>query len=230
MAKNNRTKLTPRDCWVVVSAHNEARHIADVVRRIQRQGFPHVIVADDGSQDRTARTAKAAGALVVSHTVNLGKGAAMKSGADYAVAHHARAIIFLDGDGQHKPEELPHFVRELNNGYAIVFGYRKRTGNMPFVRRLGGWFLSTFIRIVYNMDLKDVLSGYRAMTTAAYRTVRWNARDYSVESEMIARAGKACLRYTQFEITTIYIDSWKGMSILDGIPIAFKLLWWRMTH
>lgn len=222
--------LTKSDCWVIVAAHNEERHIAEVVRRCKAAGFPNVVVANDGSKDKTAQLAQAAGAMVVTHIVNLGKGAVMKTGADYAVAHGAKAVVFIDGDGQHKPEELPKFLARLRQGYGIVFGYRKQTKKMPFLRGLGKIVTRTVVRLFYNLDLQDILSGYRALTAETYRKVRWTSCDYRVESEMIARAGKENIRYSEFEIATIYLDSYKGVTVIDGIKILFYLVTWRMTH
>ena len=154
----------------------------------------------------------------------------MKTGAEYALMHDAKAFVFVDGDGQHMPEELPLFLNALNKGNAIVFSYRKRVGTMPLLRRLGNWFMCVIIKIFYNITLRDALSGYRAMNAAAYKKTRWKSQDYTVESEMIANAGMNILKYTELEIATIYHDSYKGMTIIDGIPIVFKLIWWRMTR
>jgi glycosyltransferase involved in cell wall biosynthesis len=214
---------------VVIAAYREERRIADVVRRVRAQRFSAIVV-DDGSDDATARAAEAAGAIVLRHVVNLGKGAAMKTGCDEAFARGAKAVILLDGDGQHRPEEMGKFLAALNKGYAVVFGYRRRTAAMPLVRRVGNWFIHVVIWLFYRLDLHDALCGYRAFTAEAYRTLRWDARDYSVESEMIARAGKANLPYTEFQVDTVYHDAHKGMTIMDGIPILLRLVWWRMTH
>jgi glycosyltransferase involved in cell wall biosynthesis len=217
------------DCWVILAAYYEERHIAGVVEAVRRQGFRTVVV-DDGSKDRTSEFAEAAGAVVLRHIVNLGKGAAMKTGADYAVAHGAKALIFMDADGQHRPEELPLFTEKLDEGYDIVFGCRRRTRHMPLIRRTGNWVITTVVRLFYKMDLQDVTSGYRAVTARAYKAVRWTSRDYSVESEMIARAGRHNLKYAEFEVATIYHDKYKGMTIFTGLKIVWNLIWWRMTH
>jgi UDP-N-acetylglucosamine---dolichyl-phosphate N-acetylglucosaminyltransferase len=222
--------LNKDDCYVVIAAYFEEQRIGNVLQKVKKQGFKKVIVVDDGSKDHTSAVAAEHGATVLTHVVNLGKGAAMKTGADYAREQKAKAIIFMDADGQHRPEELPLFLKELQKGYDIVFGYRKRTNDMPFVRRAGNWTLNVVVKLFYNMNLQDCLSGYRAVTVQAYDIIRWNSRDYSVESEMIARAGRNNLRYAQFQIDTIYHDKYKGMTIIDGIPIILNLIWWRMTH
>lgn len=222
-------RFLPRDCWVIVPAHNEHRHIADVVLRCNAVGFPNVIVVDDGSKDQTFAIASEAGAVVLRHKINLHKGAAMLTGAIYASKHGAKALVFLDGDGQHAPEELPAFLKELNKGNAVVFGSRKEVKKMPVQRRLGKFLTSGAVRFLFRIRVADVLSGYRAITTAAFYKIRWLSTDYAVESEMVARVGMQQLQYSQIEISTIYHDKYKGVTFLDGLKILMKLLWWRLS-
>lgn len=222
-------RLKPSDCWIIVPAHNEERRIADVVARCRKRGFTQIVVVDDGSRDRTAQKARLAGAVVLRHIVNLHKGGAMLTGSRYALQEGAKALIFLDGDGQHAPEELPRFLEELNRGHDIVFGARRVTADMPIVRRLGKILTYLAIRVLYGVKVHDVLSGYRAVRASAFDKIAWSSRDYSVESEMVARAGKAGLRYAEITISTIYHDKYKGMTFLDAIPLFWNLLWWRLT-
>jgi len=222
-------RISPGEIFVIVAAYNEERHIRDVVRRVRAQGFPNVVVVSDGSKDKTEAVALAAGATVLKHITNLGKGGALKTGADYALREGAQALIFLDGDGQHEPEELPKFRTALGTA-DIVFSARRRTGRMPFVLRFGNWFISTLIKRLYHLDLHDSQCGYRAMRAKAYPLVRWRSNDYSVESEMIAWASKAHLSYAEVPIRTIYHDKYKGTTPLDGFPIVWNLVMWRLQR
>jgi glycosyltransferase involved in cell wall biosynthesis len=212
--------------YVIISAYNEAGHIGDVVRKVRKNGFHNVIVVDDGSRDATRDIAEKAGAIALRHMINLGKGAAMRTGAEYALRAGAKTLVFLDGDGQHDPAELPKLMTALR-GNDIVFSYRRRTGKAPLVRRLGGRFINVLFKALYDIELRDSICGYRAMTTATYKKVRWNSTDYSVESEMIARAGRAGLKYTEVPIATVYHDKYKGMTVVDGFSVLGKLLLWR---
>ena len=214
--------------WAVVPAYNEGKRIGPVVRAV-RTHCPCVVV-DDGSPDDTSAIAKRAGAAVLRHVVNLGKGAAMRTGAEYAIAHGAKRIIFLDGDGQHDPAEIPLFIAQLKRGKQVVFGARRMKTSMPIERQAGRWLIRRVIRTIYGYNLHDPLCGYRAMTARAYARIRWRSRDYSVESEMIARAGRESLPYAEVDISTIYHDRFKGMTIVDGLKIVLHLVWWRMTH
>ncbi len=215
-----------QDFWVVIAAYNEARNIKDVIEGAKRHSS-NIVVVDDGSRDKTYRIAKKTNAIVLKHIVNLGKGAALKTGCDFAVMHKARKIVVLDADGQHDPNETPKFVKLLED-CDIVFGYRRFTKNMPFILKFGNIFINYAINLLYGMRLKDTQCGYRAFTVDAYKKIRWKALDYSMESEMIANTGKHKLKYKEVEIQTIYSDKYKGTTIIDGIKIVFNMLLWRL--
>jgi len=215
-----------KDFWVVIPAYNEARNIRDVVEGAKKYSS-NIIVVDDGSKDKTYYNARKTNAIVLRHIVNLGKGAALKTGCDFAVMHKARKIVVLDADGQHDPNETPKFVKLLED-YDIVFGYRRFTNDMPFVLKFGNVFINYAINLLYGMRLKDTQCGYRAFTANAYKKIRWKALDYSMESEMIANTGKHKLKYKEIQIETIYSDKYKGTTIIDGIKIVFNMLLWRL--
>ena len=219
--------MRANDTWVVIPAYNEEKRIKGVIEKTKKYA-ENIIVVDDGSKDSTYKTATKSNIKVLKHIVNLGKGAALKTGCDYAVKNGAKKLIVLDADAQHDPEEIPKFIKNLNNA-DIVFGYRQLNKEMPFILKFGNWFIRLIIRALYNIDLKDTQSGYRAFTAEAYKKIKWNACDYSMESEMITKTGKHHLRYKQIPIQTIYSDRYKGTTIIDGIKIVLNLIWWRLT-
>ena len=88
---------------------------------------------------------------------------------------------------------------------------------------------SNITKLLYNVELHDTQCGYRAFTSDAYKKIRWKASDYSMESEMIANIGKNKLSYTQIPIKTIYVDRYKGTTIIDGIKIVLNMIWWKIT-
>ena len=109
--------------WAVIPAHNEQYSIAGIVRKTKKYAGNSVLV-DDGSTDKTGELARQAGAIVLKHIVNLGKGAALKTGCDFAVKNGAKFIIAIDADAQHSPNDIPRFIEKLKK-YDIVFSYRK---------------------------------------------------------------------------------------------------------
>jgi len=214
--------------WIIIPANNEEKNIAEVVKKSKRFS-ENVVVVDDGSDDKTSDIAKKKGAVVLKHIVNLGKGAALKTGCDYALKQGAENIVVLDADGQHDPKEIPKFVKALNNA-DIVFGYRRLNRNMPFILRFGNWFIFFVTKLLFGLKIADTQCGYRAFNADAYKKIKWNSTDYSMESEMIANAGKTHLKYSQIPIETIYSDKYKGTTIFDGIRIVLNMVWWRLTR
>lgn len=211
---------------VVIPAYNEEKHLQGTIQKAKKY-CANIIVIDDGSFDQTSRIAREEGITFLKHQVNLGKGAALKTGCDYAVRKGFPQIIVLDADGQHEPDKIPLFLEKLKD-YDLIFGYREFSQSMPFVLKFGNKFINQTIKILYQMDLKDTQCGYRAFTTETYKKIRWQASDYGMESEMIANAGKEKIKYTQIPIQTIYSDKYKGTTVIDGIKIVLKIIGWRL--
>ena len=212
---------------VVIPAYNEGERIAAVIEKT-RQFVPQIIVVDDGSRDNTPGKAQLPGVTVLRHRVNLGKGAALKTGCDYALEQDAKNIVVMDADGQHDPKEIPAFLKALKE-VDIVFGRRSLPENMPTIFRFGNTFISRALKFLYGFKVHDSQCGYRAFTAEAYKKIRWDTLDYFVETEMIVKAGNAKLRHKQVPIETIYADNYKGTTVLDGMMIVGKILGGRMV-
>lgn len=219
--------MISKSAWVIIPAYNEQRHIGSVISGAKRFAV-NVVVVDDGSNDRTSEIAKASGVIGLRHLVNLGKGCALKTGCDYAVSNGAKNIVVIDADGQHKPGQIPQFLRSLKS-VDIVFGYRTFNKKMPFVLRFGNSIISYMTKHVFGISLRDTQCGYRAFSVNAYRKVRWESKDYAMESEMVINAAKKKLRFKEIAIDTIYADRYKGTTLMDGIKITVKMLWWKLA-
>ena len=214
-----------KNIWVVTPAYNEERNISKIIKGIKKY-YKNIIIVDDGSKDSTLKIANKSNAIVLRHIVNLGKGAALKTGCDFAIKQSAEIIIVLDTDAQHDPADIPKFIKNLKD-VDIIFGYRKLDKTMPFILKFGNWFINKVIKFLYNVKLKDSQCGYRAFTAKTYKKVRWNATDYSMESEIIAKTGKYKLKYKEVPIETIYGDKYKGTTIIDGIKIVLNMFLWK---
>ena len=210
----------PKD-FIIVPSYNEEQRLAAVIAEAKKHA--PVIVVDDGSKDRTAAVAEQAGATVLRHKVNLGKGAALKTGSDYALTQGAQRIVVMDADGQHNPTKIPLFFAGLEE-HDIVLGARAVPESMPFILLTGNKIINTTLGILYGIYRGDSQCGYRAFTADAYRKVRWGASNYYVETEMVIRAGKKHLRYTQIPIETIYHDKYKGTTVIDGVTIVARMI------
>jgi glycosyltransferase involved in cell wall biosynthesis len=130
--------------WAVIPAYNEQKNIVKIIKKTKKYAG-NVVLVDDGSKDRTGELAGRAGAIVLSHIVNLGKGAALKTGCDFAVGKGAKFIVALDADAQHNPEDIPRLTEKLER-YDLVFSYRKASSKMPVVLRFGNWFSEYSVR------------------------------------------------------------------------------------
>ncbi|MBI4452503.1 glycosyltransferase family 2 protein [Candidatus Woesearchaeota archaeon] len=220
--------MKTNNIWVVIPACNEEKNIFKVIKKA-RAFADEVLLVDDGSTDKTASLGEKAGATVLRHIINLGKGASLKTGCDFALKSGARFIVVLDADAQHDPHDIPRFIEKLNK-YDIVFSYRKLSRKMPLVLRFGNWIISNIVELLYGIRINDTQCGFRAFSRESYKKIRWNAPDYSMESEMIARAGRQRLKYVQIPIQTIYSDRYKGTTVIDGIKIVLNMIWWKLFN
>lgn len=148
------------DISIIIPAFNEAQNIGSVVKRIKElYADVEIIVIDDGSTDDTAKTAKEAGAIVYKHPYNIGNGAAIKSGIRHA---SGGILIFMDGDGQHDPEDIKEFEKYMQD-FDMVVGARKKSQHTSWVRAIGNWLYNQLASYVAKFPIQDLTSGYRAI-------------------------------------------------------------------
>lgn len=189
----------------VIPAYNEESAVAAVVAGCRQQGLP-VYVVDDGSSDATAERSRAAGAEVVVHERNLGKGPALEHGLERAAADGFEAVIFLDSDGQHDPAELPAFLQAAAEGADLVLGCRGFDQRMPFVRRSTNRFLGWVLSKIAGQSLGDTQSGYRLVRCELWPKIRPQSGRFAAESEMLVKAARAGARLAFVTIKTIYVE------------------------
>ncbi len=222
------TSTFPPHIWVVIPAFNEEKYIGRVLKKIEKY-TDQIIVVDDGSRDQTADYAQKVAKYTLSHPLNLGKGAALKTGCEFAFQNlNAEAVILMDSDDQHDPVELPSFIQKLKEGNEVVFGARQIDVNMPFLRAFFNRFASLLILILFGRYIPDIPSGYKALSSSAYQQLKWNARDYAVEMEIAARTAKSTLQFTTIPIKTIYHDFNRGMTHLDMLKMFSQIIAWRI--
>lgn len=187
----------------VIPAFNEAGRIGTTVRGARRH-LTDVIVVDDGSADATADEARLAGAVVLRHPANLGKGAALKTGFAYALQSGVDAVLTLDADGQHDPDDIPRFL-SAGAGVDILVGARTRDrAGMPPLRRLTNRGMSWLISRLVGAPLKDTQSGYRLVRCRALRELDLRTSNYDLETEILVRAARAGFTVRELDIAAIY--------------------------
>lgn len=186
----------------VIPAYNEEGRIGDVVRRAKRF-VERVIVVDDGSSDETAREARDAGARVVTHPVNMGKWAALKTGVREALSEGADIVVTLDADGQHLPEEIPRLISALEDA-DVAAGFRSREG-MPTVRRLSNFITTGILRVLFGVRIRDSQCGFRAYRReAAELLLQVEGSGYEGETESLVLLARAGMRLRNVPVSTIY--------------------------
>lgn len=218
--------------FLVIPLHNEEKQINQVLNDLSKLTLP-IVVVDDGSTDSSVQKLKKSTIsrlLILTHKVNLGKGAAMKTGADYAFENGADAVIFMDADGQHNPKNIENFVEKLNlEKYDVIFGSRNLSFGVPLVRYLGNKVASVVVRILFGIYVSDPICGFRAITKNAYIKIKWESTGYGVETEILARVGKNKLKFTEIPVDTIYHDKDKGVTMIDAFGVLGDVLKWRLT-
>ncbi len=217
---------------IVAPAFNEENIIEKFVENVSKIKYPAYII-DDGSIDKTYEVlskvqSPKSKVHILKHKINLGKGAAMKTGAEAAFSEGFDAVVFIDTDGQHDIADLPKFVKKLNEGYEVVFGSRNMEMGVPLVRFLGNKAVSVLISLLFGVYISDILCGYRAITKSAYKKLTWESAGYAVETEMVIRMQKANLKYCEVSVAILYLDVFKGVSMIDAIGIFFDILRWRI--
>jgi glycosyltransferase involved in cell wall biosynthesis len=191
---------------VAIPAFNEGTTIGSVVLKA-RQFASQVVVVDDGSTDDTAETAALAGAHVIHHARNLGKGMAIRSGWLYAREKEVEAFILMDGDHQHDPNDIPRLVEPILAGTMdIVLGLRwGKTSGMPMSRRIGKRALDYATATgTKNGMLTDSQSGYRVFSRRALDSLEPSEGGLAIESQMLLEAQEKNLRISEVRIDARY--------------------------
>ena len=209
----------------IIPAYNEEKALADVIGKTLEH-VDEVIVVDDGSSDKTSEVAIEAGARVIKHSVNLGKGEALKSG--FKAIGDDSIIITIDGDGQHNPSEIPDLVRPIiEDGADLVNGSRYMNGpeeNTPAYRRVGQKVLDIATNISAGTKVTDSQSGFRAFSPKSKNVFRFKDTGFGIESEMLVDAAESGLKIVEIPITVRYdLDGSTKDPITHGVGVLFNI-------
>jgi len=218
---------------IIVPVYNESVRCVETIKKILKVSKSEVVVVDDGSRDDSLKILKREfdknkRVYVLSHVINLGKGAAMRTGVRMAWKLGASAVIFIDSDGQHNPRYLPEFEKGLIDN-ELVFGYRQLSGDMPLIRRYGNVVARQIIGRLFNVRRRDFLCGYLGFKKSVYKKIKWKSDRYGVETEIATKVGKNQLKFLEIEIDTIYMDKYKGVSLFDAMKILTQIPWWYFS-
>jgi len=188
-----------------IPAYNCSTTISDIVKKSQKC-VERVIVCDDGSKDDTSEKAAAAGAIVIKHEKNLGKGAALKSLFEQAQKLSADVVVTIDADGQFLPEEIPKLIAPIiENRSDIVLGYRfDDKTEMPSYRKAGNKILDSIANLASELPFRDTQSGFRAYSKKALELINFTTNGFAVDAEILIDASKKGLKISEEKVTVLY--------------------------
>ena len=216
-----------RIIWVVMAAYNEAKVIADVVA--DAKSFGHcAVVVDDGSTDGTAEVAAGAGATVISHPINLGQGAALQTGLDFALAQGAEIIVTFDADGQHRATDIAGLVDALDRhraDFALGSRFLGTSINLPTSRRLLLRAATLFTRVTTGLNITDSHNGLRAMSRRGASRIHLRQNRMAHASEILHQIATSGLPYVETPVTIHYsaYSLAKGQTLFDAVLIILDL-------
>jgi glycosyltransferase involved in cell wall biosynthesis len=213
---------------VILPAFNEEVSIGSMVLHA-RQHADHVVVIDDGSKDRTSEFARLAGAEVIRHPKNLGKGVALKTGFQHAGKNGCKVVITMDSDGQHDPEDIAKLVAPILRGEAdIVNGSRYMKGtdkNTPFYRRVGQYILDIITNANVGIHFTDTQSGFRAFGRHTITHFNFKSKGLAIESEMLMDAVNAGFGIKEVDISVRYdVDCSSEHPVKHGLKVMANII------
>lgn len=211
----------------LIPAWNEAPRLGPVVEATRRH-LP-VLVVDDGSDDDTVTVAERAGATVVSHIRNQGKGVALLTGFHWALDRGYDGVVTLDADGQHEPDDIPRFLSAYETGrWDLIIG-RRRFDQMPFPRGYTNPFGSWLLSLALGERIPDNQSGFRLHDRRLLETLNLTTTGFELEVELIVQAVCQDMRVGWVEIRTIYAGETSYFHPVKDSARFLRMVWraWR---
>ena len=193
---------------VLICAHNEADYIGSVVRSVININPSEIVVVDDGSTDHTAALAQQAGATVIRNRKNLGKGSSLKRGFKIMLEKGVDAVVVVDGDSQHDPNEIPLFLEAYERtGIPILIGSRmSNTQGMPFMRKWTNRFFALVLNRLMKIYVADPPCGFRFYRADVLPFIMSSEKQFAFEFDVLLRAASRKIRIDSVRISTIYVD------------------------
>jgi glycosyltransferase involved in cell wall biosynthesis len=211
----------------VIPAYQDEKHIGDIVRRTREQ-LDHVLVVDDGSSDQTGQRARDAGAEVIVHNQNRGKGDAIKTALEQCLDGQAAWVILLDSDGQHLPEEIDRFLAAAASATRPTFFLGNRMNNltgMPFIRRVVNRWMSRQIGRLCRQEIPDTQCGFRMLHRQLIPELLGGGDRFDYDTEALIIASRKGYQIESVPITTVYSDQVSKIRPLRDAIRFLKLMW-----
>jgi glycosyltransferase involved in cell wall biosynthesis len=223
----------PKAFLVLIPAYNASSTISELIERISVfADRDDIVVIDDGSEDQTHANAQRAGAVVLKHRMNRGKGEALKTGFRYALKKNYRVLFTIDADLQHDPSSISDFLQRADKDFSgIIIGTRDiNLRKMPFLRWLTNNLTSAILSVLSGQTIRDSQSGYRFISTRVLERTKLKGKKYDLESEILVKAGRIGFKIDSVPIKTIYRGSKSFINpFVDTgrfIKLMWRTLWW----
>ena len=216
---------------VLIPAYNAARTLPELLERSRQAGVvapSDILVINDGSSDTTRAIAKHNGVGLIDHLENKGKGAALQTGFDYALSKGYDAVITMDADLQHKPEDLPRFIQLASlQQYDVIIGSRLHNKKgMPLHRILSNTLTTFFVKMRTGVNITDSQSGFRFIKRQVLKEVRLLSNGFEAETEFLIKAAAFGFSFGSLPIDTIYAGEKSHMThiqtTINFIKVLFK--------
>lgn len=223
-----------RDVYVLIPAYNEAPVIRDVLTEVTAV-FPNVVCINDGSADDTAAEIEKTPAVLINHPFNMGQGAALQTGIDYALQDpEAKYFVTFDSDGQHRLEDVVTMLPFVETGgYDIALGSRfsGEAENISLLKLLVLKAAVRFSNLTAGVRLTDAHNGIRVFNRPFAENLRITIPNMAHATEIIHQISDGGYRYVEVPVTVKYTDysRAKGQSVFNAVNIAFDVLMNRMT-
>ncbi|MBQ6511792.1 glycosyltransferase family 2 protein [Methanobrevibacter sp.] len=219
------------EIFVVVPAYNEEKTVSQIIEGIANEGY-NVVLVNDGSSDNTlnlaieSKTKYPNQIFIVSHVINRGLGAALKTGMETAIRKDAKYILTFDADGQHAIEDIVKVAKPLQEGKADACIGARPLKDMPISKSFANFVMNFLTLIFYGRNVRDSQSGLRAFTADAASQINIVSSGYAVSSEFIKEISDKNFRLEEVTITTIYTPETqhKGTDAIVGLKILFKMI------
>ena len=216
------------DIYILIPVFNESEKIGNVVSELKKY-FKNIIVVNDGSSDNSLEILKKYEVKILSHSHNLGQGAAISTGLRYIKSKkNAFAAVTFDADGQHQTEDAINFAKEIiSSKVDIIFGSRflKHEKNIPFLKRKVLKIVNFFTRKFSKINLTDSHNGLKAIKVSIIDKLNFKSNRFAFESEIIHLISKQKIPYKELPTNTLYTSysKKKGQKLSNGLLILEDL-------
>lgn len=220
-----------KNIYIIIPTFNEESVIQEVVKEVKINGYKNIIVVDDGSSDNTWLVLKGVPDIItLRHSINLGKGAAVKTGIEASKALGANIVVTIDGDGQHNPADIKNMLKSMSNGnYDVILGSRLLgIKGMPFWKIKANHFGNFCTWAIYGLWVNDSQSGFRVYSKHAISLINTKIDRYGYDSEIIGEIVKNNLTYYENPIEVRYtkysINKKNKMNFNNGLKTLIKMI------